>query len=94
LVTASPELRSFVEAHGGSLYVRTQYHRGCRGVALLWASVRAPASVAAYELFVVDGIFVHTRLPVRSRPAELALTMQGRRHRRPVASWDGCAFVL
>ena len=94
LITVSPGLRTHVEERGGSVYVRHRYPRGCRGVPFLEATTRPPARLGTYQLFVVDGIFVHTRLPRARRPHELTLTLAGRRRGRPVAAWDGCAFVV
>ena len=93
LVTVSPELRSFVEDHGGSVYVRCRPNRCCRGVTFLDASVEPPAILDDYLMFLVDGVLVHARLPRALRPHELQLTLEGRRRPRPVASWDGCAFI-
>jgi len=94
LVTATPELLAYVDAHGGSLFVRCRRQHLCRGVSFLRTTTTEPRSLAGYEVFVVDGRLVLTQLPVRSRPAELHLSMEGRRKRRPIASWDGCAFVV
>jgi hypothetical protein len=93
-VTATPDLLSFVEEQGGSLFVRCQRRPLIRGVSFLRATTKEPRSLAGYEVFVVEGIFVLTHLPARSRPKELHLSLEGRRKRRPVAAWDGCAFVV
>jgi len=60
----------------------------------LETTVKPPASSAGYEPFVVKDILVVARLPVRPRPDELHLSMQGRRRPRPVAAWDGCAYIV
>ncbi|MGD0882709.1 MAG: hypothetical protein ABSB09_14180 [Acidimicrobiales bacterium] len=93
-VTATPDLLSFVEDHGGSLFVRCRKRALARGVTFLQASTKEPRSLAGYEVFVVDRVFVLTHLPARSRPNELHLSLEGRRRKRPAASWDGCAFVV
>ena len=93
LVTATPETIAHVTDQGGSLFVRCQRQHLCRGVLFLHATTKEPRSLDGYELFVVEGVLVLTRLPARVRPRVLHLSMAGRRHRRPVASWDGCAFV-
>ena len=90
LVTATPELRQHVIDRGGSLFVHSQR----RGVPFIQASTREPRSLAGYELFVVEGILVLTRFPARTRPDELHLSLEGRRWKRPVASWDGCAYLI
>ena len=94
LVTATQDLRSYVEDHGGSLFVRCQRQHLCRGVSFLQASTKEPRSLDGYELFVVEEIFVLTHQPARMRPKELHLSLEGRRRARPVASWDGCGFVV
>ena len=90
LVTATPELRSYVRERGGSLFVRSQR----RGTPFLEATTKEPRSLAGYEVFVVEDILVLSRLPARRRPDELQLTLEGRRWKRAVASWDGCAYVI
>jgi hypothetical protein len=90
LVTATPELRSHVMDHGGSLFVH--YQR--RGVPFLQAGTKEPRSLAEYELFVVEEMLILARLPARVRPKELHLSLEGRRRKRPVAAWDGCAYIV
>ena len=60
----------------------------------LEATVKPPSSWAGYEPFVVEDVLVAARLPVRPRPDELHLSMEGRRRPRPVAAWDGCAYII
>jgi len=90
LVTVTQELRQHVLEHGGSLFVHCQR----RGVPFLRASTKEPRSLAGYEVFVVEEMLVLTRLPVHRRPEELQLSLEGRRWKRTVASWDGCAHVI
>lgn len=93
LVTAAQDLRLYVEDHSGALFVRCHRQHLCRGVSLLQATTKEPRSLDGYELFVVEGIFVFTQLPAHMRPEELHLSLEGRRRKRPVASWDGCGFA-
>jgi len=90
LVTATVELRQYVLDHGGSLFVRCQR----RGVPFLQATTNEPRSLAGYEVFVVEEMLVLTHLPARRRPEELHLSLEGRRRKRTVASWDGCAYMI
>ena len=90
LVTTTPELRQHVIDHGGSLFVYCQR----RGVPLLRATTKEPRSLTGYEVVVVEEMLVLARLPVRRRPEELQLSLEGRRWKRTVASWDGCAYVI
>jgi len=94
LVTASAELVSFVRESGGTVWVRCQPRHSCRGVVFLETSVKPPRSSLDYEPFIVEDILVIVRLPVRVRPDELHLSMEGRRRPRPVAAWDGCAYIV
>jgi len=94
LVTASAELVSFVREAGGTIWVRCRPQRCCGGVVFLEATVKPPSSWAGYEPFVVEDVLVAARLPVRPRPDELHLSMEGRRRPRPVAAWDGCAYII
>ena len=94
LVTASAELVSFVRESGGTVWVRCQPRHCCRGVVFLETSVKAPRSAVGYEPFIVEDILVAARLPGRLRPAELHLSMEGRLRPRPVAAWDGCAYIV
>lgn len=91
---ASAELVSFVGAAGGTVWVRCRPQPCCGDLVFLEATVKPPASWAGYEPFVVEGILVAVRLPVRPRPDELHLSMEGRRRPRPVAAWDGCAYII
>lgn len=85
---------AFVRRSGGTVWVRCRHQYCGRGVVFLETTVKPPASSAGYEPFIVDDILVATRLPVRPRPAELHLSMEGRRRPRPVAAWDGCAYIV
>ena len=93
-ITATPELLAYVRDQGGSLFVRSQRRHISRGVSFLRASVQEPRSLGGYEVFIVDGVVVLTHFPAGTRPQELHLSMTGRRKPRPVASWDGCSFVV
>lgn len=94
LVTASAELVSFVRDAGGTVWVRCRPQPCCGGVVFLETTVKPPRSSVGYEPFLVDDILIAARLPVRARPAELHLSMEGRRRPRPVAAWDGCDYVV
>jgi len=94
LVTATAELVEFVRLAGGTVWVRCRLRPRCGGVVFLETSVEPPRTWSGYEPFIVDDILVAARLPARKRPGELHLSVEGRRRRRPVASWDGCAFVV
>jgi len=94
LVTASAELVAFVREAGGTVWVRCRPQPCCGGVVFLQATVKPPPSSVGYEPFIVEDILIVTRLPVEPRPAELHLSLEGRRRPRPVAAWDGCAYII
>ena len=68
LVSASPELVTFVRSSGGTVWVRCRRRPRCGGVVFLDATVRPPASDVDYEPFMVEDVLVAVRLPFRSRP--------------------------
>jgi len=76
------------------VWVRCRRRPRCGGVVFLDATVRPPASDVDYEPFMVEDVLVAVRLPFRSRPDELHLSLEGRRRPRPVAAWDGCAYIV
>jgi hypothetical protein len=93
-VTATPELREYVERTGGAVYVTVRRPRCCGGVDWVDASITPPESTDAYDLTVADGVLVCTNFAGERGPSELHLRLDGRRKKRPVALWDGCAFVV
>ncbi len=94
-IVASDEVRRFVRANGGDLYVWTRGHGCCSGrVTFLATDTRRPRDWS-HEPEPIDagGFRVHLRTGGRGLPGELVLEL--RRRRRTVdAFWDGCAFVL
>ena len=94
LVTASADLVEFVRLAGGTVWVRCRPQPRCGGVVFLEASVKPPRAWSGYEPFIVDDIVVAARLPTRRRPEELHLSLEGWCRRRPVAAWDGCAYII
>lgn len=93
-VTATPELVDYLEAHGGVLYVGTHRSRCCASVAWLRTSSVASGHEREFELSVRDRVVVCTRTPIGRLPDELSLSLEGRRRKKPVASWNGCAYVV
>jgi hypothetical protein len=94
-LVVSDEVRSHIDDHGGVLYVRTTTSRCCTGaLTRLQATTDAPADLEAYRRVEQDGVVVLLRRSHRGEPAELVLTLEGRRRPHPCAYWDGCALVL
>jgi hypothetical protein len=93
-VTATSDLRNYVEDNGGVLYVTTHRSRCCASVAWVKASTTPIGSSDDYEPTVVEGVLICIRFPAGRAPGELHLALEGKRRKRPIASWDGCAFVV
>ena len=94
-VIASDDVRSYVESHGGVLYVNTHRRQCCSGsTTVLDSSTRAPADLTGYRSFEVTGWAVRLHTGGASEPDELVIEMKGLRRKRPVAYWNGCAFKI
>lgn len=94
-LVASDEVRSYVEAHGGVLYVRALRHKCCSGaLTTLDTSTRAPTDASDYRAFHSGDFPVLLRAGGLDEPEELIVEMKGLRRKRPVAYWNGCAFKI
>lgn len=94
-LVASDEVRSYVESHGGVLYVRVLRHKCCSGaLTTLDTSTKAPPDPTAYRAFDSGDFPVFLRSGSIDEPEELVVEMKGIRRRRPVAYWNGCAFKI
>jgi hypothetical protein len=91
----SDQAREFVNARGGTLYLRVRHNRCCSGgLTFLDASTNASADTRSYEP-VLDGVpkvLLHSRGSVL--PSSVSVETRGRRKPHLVAYWDGCAFKL
>ena len=92
-VTGTPDCIEYISVHGGAIYVATRAQRCCSGMTLVDATTVAPPSVDHYRSTTAGGIAVFFRFPRGIEPSVLHLSLEGKRRKRPVASWDGCAFV-
>lgn len=95
-VVASEEVREYVAAHGGALYVSALRHRCCSGaMTTLDASTKAPADASGYRNLAADGLPLWFRAGGQGEePEELVIEMKGLRRRHPVAYWNGCAYKI
>jgi hypothetical protein len=90
-IVATDEARAHVAAAGGVLYVRARSHRCCSGpITMLEATTESPADLGPYRACAAGGMTVMFA-SAGAGPDELAIELRGRK-KRPVASWDGCAF--
>ncbi|MGA3215526.1 MAG: hypothetical protein ABSD97_07540 [Acidimicrobiales bacterium] len=94
-VVASDEVRAYVEANGGVLYVNARRHKCCSGaLTLLETSTAEPEDPADYRAFDAGGFPLRLRTGSPDEPDELVVEMKGLRRRHPVAYWNGCAFKI
>ncbi|HXQ18462.1 MAG TPA: hypothetical protein VN781_02430 [Acidimicrobiales bacterium] len=91
-IVVSEEARAHIAQAGGVLYVRSRTHRCCTGqITMLEAATEAPRDLAPYRTLSSGSLTVLFAAP-GAGPAELAIELRGRRRKRPVAYWDGCAL--
>jgi len=94
-VVASDEVRAFVHENGGTLYVSAHRRQCCSGaMTVLEASTRMPPNPDAYFPADPGDPQVQYRMGDSSQPDELVIELKGRRRKRPVAYWNGCAFKI
>ena len=94
-IIVSDEVRSFVDANGGVLYVSPHRRQCCSGsLTVLDATTRTPADVSAYRRVGSGDLAVRYRTGGSTEPDELVVEMKGVRRKRPVAYWNGCAFKI
>lgn len=91
-IVASEEARTHIAQAGGMLYVRSRTHRCCTGpITMLEAATEAPRDLDPYRT-LSSGSLTVLFAAAGAGPAELTIELRGRRKKRPVAYWDGCAF--
>jgi hypothetical protein len=94
-VIATADVRSYVETHGGVLYVNAHRRQCCSGsLTVLDSSTREPADQTGYGAADADGFLVRFRAGGDGDPEELVIEMKGLLRKHPVAYWNGCAFKI
>jgi len=94
-VTISKAAEEYVQAHGGTVFVRPHAHRCCTGtLTLLDTTTSSPEDAAAYRSFGSGSVAVRYRAGTGEPPRHLTIELRGVIRRRPVAYWDGCAYKL
>jgi hypothetical protein len=94
-VIASDDVRSYVESHGGVLYVSAHRRQCCSGsTTVLDSTTLEPTDLTGFRSFDAPGWEVRLRTGGSSEPDELVVEMKGLRRKRPVAYWNGCAFKI
>jgi hypothetical protein len=92
-ITAPDDVREFVAAHGGRLFVWISVHRGvpCT-LCLLEASLRPPARRDFdFRRIRAPGFDVYLESRQRIWPKKMDFAL--RRHRRVEAYWNGLAWI-
>jgi hypothetical protein len=93
-VLATPEVRSFIDDHGGMLFVWVKAHRPIRGaLRLLLTSTEPPDGALEWQRVETKGFLVFLPPGLR-QPRELHLVVRGLLKRRVDAFWEGCAFIV
>jgi hypothetical protein len=98
----SPEAAAYARANGGQLWVWAAYPRLCCSGAPAWmhAATSRPAGVDGFAVVETTGDTPATGVQVQFRrlggqePAVLEIGMQGRRHPKVQAYWDGCLMAM
>ena len=94
-LVASDDVRSFVAAHGGAVFVKARSQRCCAGaLTVLDISTEPPVDRGTYERVEDPVIDVFLRVAQAKRPDELVIKLKGRKRQKLVALWDGCAYVI
>lgn len=92
-MVVSAEAREFVDARGGTVFVRPHRHRCCSGpLTLLDVTTERPTDPSAFVAVGDDRPSVHYQGDPATGPQVLTIELAGIVRRRLVAYWDGCAY--
>lgn len=88
------EVRSFVRAQGGLLFVRARrFGNIVCGVTMLETSTEPPPDALDWRRIEAPGFLLFVPRAMRL-PKSLQLRVRGRFRRRVDALWDGCIYVI
>ena len=94
-IVAAEDVRAYVAAHGGVLYVNAHRRKCCSGpITVLDSSTREPIDASEYRAIDSAGFALSVRFGGADDPDELVIEMKGLGRKRPVAYWNGCAFKI
>jgi hypothetical protein len=89
------EVRSYVMARGGSLYLHVRQSRCCSGaITFLDADVEPRRGREHYLSCVSESLDIQLLDVGVGLPREIAVEVRGRRRPHLVAYWNGCAYRL
>jgi hypothetical protein len=92
-VVVSDEARELADAKGGVVYVRSHTHRCCAGpLTLLDVTTETPLDAGDFVAVQAGGVTVRYHGDPEDGPHVLNIDVRGRRRRRLVSYWDGCAY--
>lgn len=94
-VVVSDEARELAATHGGVVYVRSHAHRCCAGpLTLLDVTTKTPLDAGDFVPVDAGGLTVRYHGDPEDGPHVLTIDVRGRRRRRLVSYWDGCAYRI
>jgi hypothetical protein len=94
-VVISEGAQAYIQAHGGTVFVRAHRHRCCGGpLTLLDLSTEPPKDAANFASALSDHIDFRFCDSSMGRPNQLVIELGGLVKKRPIAYWDGCTFKL
>ncbi len=96
-VLVSEAAAEFAGARGGVVYVRSHAHRCCSGpITLLDVTTEEPVDAEAFVPVGTEGLTVRYLGAAEGGPHVLTIDVRGRgrRRRRLVSYWDGCAYKM
>ena len=94
-VVVSDGARQLAVEQGSVVYVRSHEHRCCAGpVTLLDVTTEAPPDAGDFVPVDAAGLTVRYHGDPEKGPHVLTIDVRGRRRRRLVSYWDGCAYKV
>jgi hypothetical protein len=96
----SPEAAEFARANGGQIWVWAAYPRRCCAGAPAWmhAATVAPDGLTGFTQLPAAanpaGVTVYFRGASGVRPDVLEIAVEGKRHPKIAAYWDGCLMAM
>lgn len=93
-VLANTDVRSYIEDHGGLLFVWVKTHKPMRGAFnFLRTSTEPPPDALEWQRVETKGFLIFLP-PGLQLPKELHLAVKGLLTRRVEAFWEGCAYMI
>ena len=98
-VEISAAVVDHIARHGGQVWVWASRPRMCCAGTPAWmhAAVVAPDGLTGFERLSADavpGLTIYFRTVAGRQPDVLELGMEGRRHPKVAAYWDGCLMAM